>query len=162
MTTTDKIYNKVSLSTPESFKYYSRNYKGSPRHKLKKKDPFIKVVNTFWKEMSYLLTESEGGVFIKNLAYFGVMMRYDKAYYFDWMGNKHYNFHTDHYIYHPIMFTNVTKFNHLRCWSMDRTFSTPVRQRIKKNLFKGKRYLLNYTIMNKIHKNQKWFGYRQL
>lgn len=155
------LYNPRRINDSKVFWYYHKNYTGDKRQKIKNKDDFAVITNAFWRKVGELIIESEGGVMVKNFAYFGIMMSYNKVVRIEpYTRRKIYLYNTDHHEHYPIMFTNITKYNPLKCWVMDRRFKKSLFKEMRDKIEKGKRYLLNFTLMNKIYKNQKFFGNR--
>lgn len=130
------------VTDKEAFKFYRENAKFRDKEFTKNISTYRKIINEFYSKIADHLVENEGGVFIKNLGYFSVIM-YPKKQVVKVPYNKKgfTNFLTNNRVYLPTFFSVVKRNPLLNFWVMDRTFSrSKVKERLSKNLLSGKKY----------------------
>jgi hypothetical protein len=133
---------KESVTDYEAFKYYRENAKYRDVNLTNHIKVHTKVISSFYKKIGDALIENEGGVYIKGLGYFSVVM-YPKKHIVKtpYQTDGFANFKTGNYLYLPTFFGQSGKNPLLNFWIMDRTFSRRlIKARLHKALISGKKY----------------------
>lgn len=144
----------TSIMDRNAFLFYRKKASKIRKQKVNR-ELFPTIVNAIFQEISDGIIEKESGVLVPRLGYFGVWMTpcKKKTRIFQDKRNKiTYNLHTDSYIYHLALFTDVyTKMGYLKYFSMDRTFSKNIKSRLSKSLKVGRKYTLKYLSIKKVN-----------
>jgi hypothetical protein len=133
---------KESVTDIEAFRHYRNNAKHRDVDYTNSLHKYKKIVNALYGKVANGLIDNDGGVFIKNLGYFSIIMHPKKQMVrVPYQKEEFANFRTNNYLFMPTFF-GVTKGNPLlNFWVMDRSFSrTKVKQRLHKALLAGKKY----------------------
>jgi hypothetical protein len=133
---------KESVTSREAFTHYRENAKYRDLEFTNHLFKYNKVINSFYGKVADKLIENEGGVFLKGLGYFSIVMHPKKQLIrVPYNKSGYANFRTQNRLFLP-MFFGVVKGNPLmNFWVMDRTFSrNNVKSRLHKALLAGKRY----------------------
>ena len=126
----------------DAFTYYRENAKHRDKNFTNNIIVHNKVLNLFYGKIADKLVENVGGVFIKGLGYFGIVMHPKKQLIkVPYNKSGYANFKTQNRLFLP-MFFGITRGNPLmNFWVMDRTFSRQnVKSRLHKSLMAGKIY----------------------
>ena len=148
----NKIFGTLGIQNKKGYAFYKKDYKASEKYKCKTYQEWRDIHDAIWEEISDQVVESKGGVFIKKLGYFAIMMspRRRKVY-LTTSGKYTYNDHTTNHPYHMTLFTNLIANTKLKYWVMDRGYSSRIRKKVYRNLKKGKKYMLKYTLLKKLY-----------
>lgn len=133
---------KESATGFEAYKYYRENAKRRDIEHISHKNYHRKIINLFYGKIGESLIEKEGGVFIKGLGYFTVIM-YPKKHTVKvpYQKEEFANFKTNNYLYLPTFFGLAKKNPLINFWVMDRTFSRRlVKAKLHKALISGKKF----------------------
>lgn len=155
MKATPKVYGNIKFEYRDAYFYYKKNYVASDIYRIKHIRKYRPVFYALLKEIADQVTESKAGVFIPKFGYIAtVMMPYSRVVLF-WGKDKKkskriYNEGTDNKVYTISYFSNLVKNTKFRYWGLDKGFSTYIKQRLKNNLWLGKRYELKYTLLKKL------------
>lgn len=152
-----KIAKPVDIKTRLAYNFYREKFRLN-KSRVKRFEPWRDIVDAFWKEVAESFIENENGVYVNNFGYISLFMSpFKKA---EFMlhhkkgATKLYNYHTDHRSFHPTIFTELAKGGSMNYFTMDRAFNQKVTRRISKNLRKGKKYFLRYTLIKNIFKGR--------
>lgn len=132
---------KSGILDRQAFSYYRKRAKFRNKDNTKNLQDWRRIVIKFYDKIGDNLVDSEGGVFIKGLGYFSVIV-YPKKVYAKSIFNKDgfANFHTDNYIFMPTLFGFAKGYPLLNFWSMDRTFVSKIKEGIYNKIMAGMRY----------------------
>lgn len=127
------------LCSKKAYKDYLKKDRSKVKGVIKDDIRFKMLVHSFFKKVGHYIVESDNGVFIEGLGYFGVCMDPSnpivKA-----NNNRNYtNFRTNFKTY-SIIFIPITKDNGMLNWKMDYCFSNSIKQKLKDKLLSGKQY----------------------
>ena len=129
-----------SLSVP--YNAYCKR-KGISKYEKVDKVLLLKIVGNIFKEIGIQITDSKGGVMIRNFGYFFVWKTQARipygARYKNNGSEPMFNYATKNYMYKPIFIPSGGP-NNMRYWSMDHKFEKPLRMRIKNKLIAGFKY----------------------
>lgn len=152
-----KIAKPVDIKTRVAYNFYKKQV-GLKKNRIKRFEPWRDVIDAFWKEVTETFIEDENGVYVKGLGYIALFMSpYKKAefmFHHTKGPTKLYNYHTDNRSFHPTIFTELGRGGSFNYFTMDRAFNQKVTRRISKNLRKGKKYFLRYTLIKNIFKGR--------
>jgi hypothetical protein len=153
-----KYFNTIDVFNKDFFSYYKENYNEANRDYIGAYPRARRISTVFWEEVANQMAENEAGVIVDNLAYFCVTMGYNKSTYISLpkkgvkVTKDNFSFHSNHHPYHLSMHTNISVPDLLACWRMDRGFNNRLKDKISKNIKRGKRYLSFYSIVGRILK----------
>jgi len=143
----------ISLLSEESFNFYKRNSR--LKAKIKNKDKWSKILNSFFKKVSEGMTNNEDGVLVENFGYFAVILDPKKRINrFIVPGKKRQTkllLHTENHFYDPVFFRRFNTKRKLSCFSFDYAFAPQVRKRMFHNIMAGLRYKLKVTMLLQIY-----------
>lgn len=133
---------KESTCDIEAFRHYRENAKNRDIHYTNSLHAYRKIINAFYGKIADKLIENEGGVFIKGLGYFSIIIHPKKQMVkVPYQKEEFANFRTNNYLFMPSFFGVVKGNPLLNFWVMDRTFSRQnVKSRLHKALLSGKKY----------------------
>lgn len=146
----------TSISGKESYEVFKKNKTPDFEGHLAFFKHYGTVVNTFFKILAEKVVESERGVFIEGLGYFGICMYPDKINP-KTMTSKGLqtiiNYKTDNITY-TLAFVPINKENSTKNWVMDSSFSRKIKSKLKRALNSGKKYMFTPSFyMHKYSKN---------
>jgi hypothetical protein len=138
-----------NLSDRENFQYYREAAKGYSK-RFKHRDEYQRFVRLFFKEVAKQLVDSVGGVYLKGIGYFGVLMLPEKTQLkYRFGGISNFNPHTDNYTYRLTFYPEQRANTMLPLFGMEREFIMGVKKRLVRNLKSGVRYKTHiYSIQN--------------
>ena len=144
---------KESVTDTEAFKHYRENAKHRDINYTNSLHRYRKIVSAFYGKIADNLIEKEGGVFIKGLGYFSIIIHPRKQVVKVPYGNEEFaNFRTNNYLFMPTFFGVVKGNPLLNFWVMDRTFSRNiVKQRLHKALLAGKKYKTYVSTLSSLY-----------
>lgn len=133
---------KELVTDREAFKHYRENAKHRDVNYTNSLYRYKKVINAFYGKIADKLVENTGGVFIKNLGYFSIVMHPRQQYIKVPYSKKGFaNFKTGNRLFLPTFFGIVKGNPLMNFWVMDRTFSRKnVKHRLHQALLSGKKY----------------------
>ena len=132
---------KESVSGREAFSYYRKYAKHRDKNYTNNLTVYKKIINAFYAKIADKLIEKVGGVFIKGLGYFTILMHPKKQIVKVPYNQEFANFRTNNYLFSPSFFGIANGNPLLNFWVMDRTFSrTNVKKRLHQELMSGKKY----------------------
>lgn len=153
------LVNKVHLSSLATYRKHYRDKENPPVKKgltVKDYNEYVALMANIGRAISYGLTETHGGVRIRGLGYFSVIMKPFKSENLDvYTGGRFMNTHADFMIYRATFVPE--RVNHpIKDYVMENTAFYSIKQRlkdqIKTNNFKYRTYL--HTFMKtKVRKN---------
>ena len=121
------------------------NYKKMPvSHRIKGREEVRNIVKTICKHIGNEIVDRKAGVHINGLGYFFIWkipkkMTYNKK--IKGVGlEENFNYHTNNYMYSPILLPSLDKKDTLAYWSMDNSFVNKLKQGVKKNVMAGFKY----------------------
>lgn len=144
---------KESVSDNEAFRHYRENAKYRDKSYTNSLYIYKKIINAFYGKIADKLVENEGGVFIKGLGYFSVIIHPKKQLVkVPYMKEEFANFRTNNYLFMPTFF-GITHGNPLlNFWVMDRTFSRQnVKKRLHEALMGGKKYKTYVSTLSSLY-----------
>ena len=146
---------ETSLIDRKAFLYY-RSKASKIRKKKVNRILFPKIVSAIFQEIANGIVEQKSGVYIKKFGYFAVWMtptkRKTKIYTNKATETVTYNLHTNSYIYHPAFFTDIFRGkSKLNYFSMDKSFTRPLKTELCRRLKAGQKYTLKYTMLKKLN-----------
>lgn len=128
-----KAYKGFIKNKPKDFEGYIHFYKN-----------YTTIVNAFFKNLADKIIESDRGVFIEGLGYFGVCLHPTKRTTSKAFTNEGLtelqNLKTDGMVY-TIAFVPINKTDSLKNWVMDYTFNNKIKHKLSKKLKAGKKYM---------------------
>lgn len=139
----------------KSWLAYKEKTKNRPKkHKVKDEETYRKIIHHSLEVIKEMWTNSTGGVYVKNLGYFGVYRTPKKT-----MSHRNkFSFidrlETDGYMYILSHFTNLKNTDDIYGFNLNDTFSRRMTQDLYKNLREGRRYTLNYFLIKNYLKNR--------
>lgn len=148
---------KRSVTDKEAFGHYRENAKFRDKDYSNSLYVYKKIINSFYSKVANNLLDKEGGVFIKQLGYFSVIIHPKKQIVKVPYNKKEFaNFRTNNYLFMPAFF-GITRGNPLlNFWVMDRTFSRhKVKSRLHKALMEGKKYKTYISTMYSLYSFKK-------
>jgi len=133
---------KELVTDGKAFKFYRENAKYRDLEFTRVQDDYKKVINSFYGKIGEALVEKEGGVFIKGLGYFSIIMYPKKGITkVPYNPDGFTNFKTDNYLFLPTFFGQARNNPLINFWVMDRTFSRRlVKAKLSKALLSGKKF----------------------
>jgi len=132
---------KESVTDRGAFKFYRDNQKHRDMNHIRSYDDYRKLINDFYLEIANDVSEKEGGVFIKGLGYFTVMMHPKKQVVRTQYGKAYTNFKTKNHLFTPTFIAIAPGYPNMNFWVMDRMFSKKyVKTKVHKALMEGKKY----------------------
>ena len=149
----------VSLRNRESYRRFRAKCLERGDTKVLHRDVYMNIVEALFKEIAIGIAEKDAGVFIPRLGYFAVWMtpckRKISLIRDNGQSKVTYNHHSDSYIYHIGLFTELAKNKAMRYYTMDREFVASLALEVSKNIFAGKKYKLHLTELKQILRNKK-------
>jgi hypothetical protein len=139
-----KIAKTFNLLSHKIYTEY-RNYDKIPeKHRLGDREELRKVIGTICKHIGNEIVERKAGVHIRRLGYFFVWKMPKKLPYIKQVkGGKAqeiYNYHTDQYMYSPILLVSLDHRRSLNNWSMDNSFARKIKLGIRDKVTEGFKY----------------------
>lgn len=138
-----RLLDDTNYST---FVKYSKNRRDR-NLRIVGRNKWEKFINTFCEVVAEGLTESEGGVVLNEIGYFFVWEVPAKIPIRRYVGNTkedYYNLHTEGKFFTPVFLPSKKHTSTFNMWSMDNTFSVPVKRKIFSNLTKQNKRYKNY------------------
>lgn len=145
--------SSFSIIDHKAYSYYLKNSKLANRQDISKYSEHGKIISMFYKIVGEKIVESDGGVFIEGLGYFGIIQEMNKKMFMDKRtGEKMFNPKTDNIIYN-IGFVPITKDNVFKPWVFDYSFTKAIKKSLSEKLKSGKKYSFNASLFfNKLRK----------
>ena len=135
------------------FKYRREVRNNSARTKINTEPEFNKVISECLKTISYLWTNSTGGVYVKNLGYFTLLRPTKKLH--KESSKEYINnvFRTNGYSYLLTHITSLKKTDSFGGFKLRRAHKL-VKQDARRNIIKGRRYTINSTLIKEFIKRK--------
>ena len=141
-----------SMIDHKAYVYYRESSELANRELVAHYVEYGKLISEFYEIVSDEIADSKGGVFIENFGYFGLMkhnkprkIKRNKE------GEKVLDLDDNFFI----AFVPISKNNKRRMYTFDLGFSKKCRNKIKKRLREGYRYLFNASLFyHKLKKNR--------
>lgn len=146
--------NITLINTGLSVHYneYVRKKRIAKRDRVDKYE-LMKIAMAIFKEIGLQITETRGGVFIKNFGYFFIWKTNRKMTFgtkYKWNNKRpQYNHHSEYYRYMPVFYPAGGPLN-LRFWTMDYKFHHKVKSGIKIKLKQGFKYRMYAHTLKKL------------
>jgi len=133
-----------SIIDHKAYRFYLDNSKIQTRKDIGNYVEHGKILAELYNIIGEKIVESEGGVYINNLGYFGVVQA-QKGKIYKVFHEKKLNPATDNIIY-KIGFVPISKNNNLKPWVFDSSYYKSIKQSLKKALKSGKKYSFNASL----------------
>lgn len=130
---------KQLICSQRAYKEYLKKDRSKVKGVIKDDIRFKMLVHSFFKKVGHYIVESDNGVFIEGLGYFGVCMDPSNPVVKSNNNRNYTNFRTNFKTY-SIIFIPITKDNGMLNWKMDYCFSNKIKQKLKDKLLSGKQY----------------------
>ena len=147
-----KVAKSFNLLDHKIYTEY-RKYKKIPKNKkVKGREELRSLVSVICKHIGNEIVERKAGVHIRRLGYFFIWKIPRKLTYTKQVkGGKAeelYNYHTDQYMYSPILLPSLDKNRTFFNWSMDNSFAHNVKKGVNKKVSEGYKYkMYPYSIL---------------
>ena len=142
-----------SIIDHKAYQYYLQNSKIGNREDVKHYVEHGKILSELYSIIGEKIVESQGGVFINNFGYFGIIQNNKSMYQEKPGAPKKINTATDNIIY-KIAFVPITKNNNLKPWVFDAGFIKSIKKSLSVALKAGKKYSFNVSLFfNLLRKN---------
>lgn len=123
----------------EAYQDFIKKDRSKVKGYIKDKDRYSILIHSFFKKVGHYLVESDNGVFIEGLGYFGICMDPSNPIVFQANKKQYTNFKTNFRTY-TIVFIPISKDNGMLNWKMDYCFSRRIKQNLKEKILSGKKY----------------------
>lgn len=143
------IITEHRVHNREGYSFYKENYNTSSKYKAKTYLEWARIHKEIWKEVSKSIIESTSGVYIPRLGYIALVMMPYKCK-IEKRGKVLYNDHSDNKWYGIVFFNQIVRNTPFKYWTIDRAFNQQVKNAIYRQIKKGKRYQLKFTLLKKL------------
>ena len=132
-------------------------YKKIPaKYRVKGREELRRIVKSICKHIGNEIVDRKAGVHISGLGYFFIWKIPRKMTYHKKVkgGNleENFNYHTDHYMYSPVLLPSLDQDSTLAHWSMDNSFVGNIKQGVKKNVMAGFKYKIYPYSIRRLNK----------
>lgn len=150
-----KVYGVKDIHGKDGYRFYKKNYDTNVKYKARTYEEWALIHREIWKEVANQILEAEGGVYITKFGYIVMVMTPFRKPVYKIHSRKasyrYYNDHSDNKVYTINYFNKLVKNNKFRYWTLDKSFTRTIKTGLKKELLKGKKYQLKYTLLKKIY-----------
>lgn len=140
------VKNSFSIITYKAYKYYSEKTKRKNKEEIQNYVEHGKIISEIYKILGEKITESQGGVFMDGLGYFGIVQETHKKPAKTILRSQiKLNPKTGNKIY-SIGYVPIEKTNTFKAWVFDYSFVRLIRHNLSVQLKNSKKYSFNPSL----------------